>query len=190
MKMNNSEFKNWRKNHSSGMYDLTFAHTDDIFIFTRFTLHTPFKLESKQVLYAENTQEAIFYLRHIFLNDILIDAIDDVELDFKAPFNERQKDVILLLNYLFKLGKLTPENTEIKKLKALCDSFNCDLTNRKNLEYEIQILNGADELRKFLIKKYSSCENFNKKQLSNFCSKDFFVGQKLKEFLDELFNSN
>ena len=185
--MNSSEFKNWRKYISSGMDDITYSHPDDIFIFTRFTVKKPLRTESKQVLYAEDIKDTIWYLHYIFLNDILTDAIDDVELDFKSPFDERQKDVILLLNYWFKSSKLSPANTDIQKLKEFCTLFNCDFKTKEDVEYEIEILNGAEELRKFLIKKYSICENFDKKALSNICGKDLFVGKKLKDFLDDFF---
>ena len=182
--MSSSEFINWRKKLPSEMCDLTYAHPNDIFIFTRFTVKKPLKTESKQVLYAEDIKDVIGYLHYIFLYDILTDAIDDVELDFKYPFDERQKYVILLLNYWFKSGKLSPANTDIQKLKEFCTVFNCDFKTKENVEYEIEILNGADELRKFLIKKYSMYENFDKKVLSNICGKELFVGKKLKDFLD------
>ena len=120
--MNNSEFKNWRSTHSTGMHDLTFAHPDDIFIFTRFKMKKPFEVETKQVLYAENLKMVIGYLRYIFIFDILNDTVDDLQFDLKSPFNERQKDAILLLKYWSYLGKINTENCKIDKLNEFCKS--------------------------------------------------------------------
>ncbi len=186
--MNSSEFKKWRKSQSTGMNDLTFAHPEDIFIFTRFTMHKPIESDNKEILYAESVEEAIGYIRHNFLYDILNDAIDDLEFDFKFPFDKRQEDVISLLNYWYKLGKISSKNTSIKELKEFCKKFNCDYGVRDVLGYEIQVLSGADELRLFLTKKISLNENFDKKRLSGICSKELFCGNLLKDFIDKLFN--
>lgn len=40
----------------------------------------------------------------------------------------------------------------------------------KEIEYEIQILNGADELKGFLIENYSRLEFFDKERLCDICS--------------------
>lgn len=185
--MNSSEFKEWRKSHSTGMMDLTFAHPDDIFIFTRFTSHQHSNFEGEQILYAEDVEEAIWYIRNIFLYDVLKDALDDLEFDFKSPFDETQKDTISLMNYWFKLGKISNVNMSCLELEEFCDDFNLYFNGRKDLEYEIKILNGANELRRFLTERYSMCEEFDKKLLDNVCSKKLFAGKRLKEFVEKLF---
>lgn len=185
--MNYLEFKNWKNSHITEMQDLTYARPDDIFIFTRFTIHRPFELESKQVLYAESVEEWIGYIRHIFLYDILNDIADDLEFDFKTPYGERQKDAISILSYWYKLGKFSTESNKYQNLNKFCKDFNTEFNFKENAEYEIQILNGADELREFLISKYSKCKNFDRKRLSNICSKELFAGRLLKDFLDMLF---
>ena len=179
------DFTNWKNYHVIEMQDLTFAMPNDIFIFTRFTVNNPFKFGSKQVLYAENIEEVIGYLRHIFIYDILNDAIDDLEFDFKFPFSERQSDVIEILNFWHKLGKIQKDN--YKELEEFCKNFNATFNVRNDVEYEIQILNGADKLRKFLTEKYSQCENFDKRRICDICSKQLFSGQALKEFIDKLY---
>ncbi len=183
--MSYSEFQNWRNAHSTGMYDLNYAHPDDFFIFTRFIVHKPNEFGSEQVLYAENIEEVIGYIRHIFLFDILNDAIDDLEFDLKLPFDERQEDVIEILNFWHKLGEIPKDN--YKELEEFCKNFNATFNVRNDIEYEIQVLNGADKLRNFLIEKYSQCENFDERKLCDICSKDLFSGQALKEFIDKLY---
>ncbi len=123
------------------------------------------------------------YIRHIFLYDILNDTTDDLELDFKKPFDVRQNDAIKLLNFWFKSGKIKG-----KELNKFCEEFNSVFSNRENVKYEIQILNGANKLRNFLIKKYSEYENFDKQKLCDICSKDLFAGRFLKDFLDMFFS--
>lgn len=85
--MDYSKFQSWKNSHATEMQDLTFAKPFDFFIFIRFKENS--KYDGKQVLYAENIEEAIGYIRHIFLYDIINDATFDLELDFKRPFNNR-----------------------------------------------------------------------------------------------------
>ncbi len=184
--MDYSKFKNWKNSHATEMQDLTFAKPDDIFIFTRFTAHQPSDFEGKQILFAGSIEEAIGYIRHIFLYDILNDTSDDLETDFKAILSEHQTDAISILNYWFKLGKISAVNN-CQEFSKFCKDFNSDFSHREDKEYEIQILNGATELRRFLIRRYSECENFDKERLCNICSKELFVGKLLKDFLDILF---
>lgn len=186
--MNYLLFTNWKNSHSKEMQDLTFARPRDIFIFTRFTLHSQFECENKQILFAESVEEALGYIRHIFLYDIMNDNVDDLEFDYKSPFDEKQKVAILLFNYWFQLGKISSTNINIQELKKFCKTFNRVFNSRQDYEYEIHILNGADELRKFLIMKYSEYENFDKEKLSNICSNDLFVGKLIKNFLNTLFH--
>ncbi len=187
--MDYSKFENWKNSHSTEMQNLTFARPDDLFVYTRVTGHNPFAFEGKQVLYAESLQEVAGYIRHIFLYDILNDATDDLETDFKAPFDDRQEDAVLLLNYWFKLGKILSVNIFDEKLGEFINDFNLKFNHRDDIEYEIQIFNGADELRDFLIERYSKHKNFDKKRLCNICSKELFSGESLKDFLDMFFNN-
>lgn len=182
--MNYSEFKNWRKSISSDMQDLTYAHPDDFFIFTRFAIHKPVKLVSEQILYTDSIEEVFEYLRHIFIYDILTDTVDDLEFDFNNTFSESQKNSIKLLNYWFKFGKES-KKINYKEINQLINDFNNDF-NREELEYRIEILNGVDELREFLLKRYSNNNKLDKEKLENICSSDFFVGKKVKELLDDL----
>lgn len=187
--MNSLEFKEWRKSQSTDIYDLTFAHPDDVFIFTRFTMHKPIECDNKEILYTETIDEAIGYIRHNFLYDILNDATDDLEMDFKSFFDERQKDAISLLYFWFKADKVKTDNNQLKELRKFCEEFNLEFSSRQETEYEIQILNGADMLRNFLIERFSYCENFDKKQLCSICTKELFVGKPLNDFINLLFNS-
>lgn len=90
--------------------------------------------------------------------------------------------MILLLYFWFKLGEITKEEFD-----DFCNKFNSEFMKREDIEYEIQILNGADELRDFLIERYSKCENFDKDKLCSICSNELFAGKPLKDFLDILF---
>ena len=186
-KINYLEFKNWKSSHATDMSNLTFAHPEDIFIFTRFTDNNPIGIEAKQILFAEDIEETIGYLRHIFLYDILNDALNDLNFDFKSPFDEKQNDAIAILKYWYKLGTIASQKADLKQLREFINQFNSDFSRNKNPEYEIHILDGADELRKFLISNFSNYENFDKKRLCNICSKEFFVGKKLKNYTAALF---
>jgi len=166
-------FKTWKSTHAREMQNLTCARPDDIFIFTRFVAHHPFEFESNQIAYAQNTEEAIGYTRHIFLYDILNDTSDDLEFDLKSPFAQRQKDAVLLFKHWYQLGKLSTTTTKINDLRKFCHDFNSDFNASREHEYEIQILNGADQLRIFLISKYSKYENFNKKHFLIFAARLF-----------------
>ena len=181
--MNYSEFKNWKSTHSTEMQDLTFAKPYDIFIFTRFTGHNPSDFEGRQVVYAENIDEAIGYIRHVFLYDILNDTADDLEFELKSPFDERQEDLVTLFNFWYKAGKIGKGIT----LKDFLRDFNCCFNSREATEYELRIIKGANELRNFLVKRYSENESFDKKRLCDVCSNDLFSGKLLKDFLDKFF---
>ena len=183
--MDYTKFDSWKSTHATEMQDLTYARPHDIFIFTRFTKHKPLVFEGKQVLFAETLPEVIGYIRHIFIYDILNDLTDDFEFDFKKHCDGCQTDAVPLLNYWFKSGKITSSKS-VLDAKKFCKAFNNEFANREDTEYEIQILNGADELRRFLNKRFSNCENFDKNKLSNICSKDLFAGKPLKDFLDFL----
>ncbi len=178
------KFENWKNSHVIEMQDLTFAKPFDIFIFTRFTccFHS-----GTQVLVAQSIEETVGYIRHIFLYDILNDATDDLETDLKSFNCNRQEDAIKLFNYWFKLGKIKTDNVSYEEFTDFCNDFNSEFSHRGGMEYEIEIFNGADELKNFLIKRYSKCESFDKKLLNDICSEELFAGKPLKDFLDMLF---
>ena len=90
-----------------------------------------------------------------------------------------------MLNYWFQLGKIANFKTREKWFKKFCENFNAEFGNRSDTEYEIKVLKGANKLRRFLLEKYSDCENFNKEKLCDICSEDLFAGKLLKDFLNE-----
>ena len=151
------DFKSWKSKHSAQMKELQLARADSIFIFTRFTVNSPFVLDSKQFHFAESAEEAAGYIRHIFLCDILSDAIDDLQFELVNIENERQSDVLRLFDLWFKLGKIKPS---IKKLREFCSAFNDEFSLNREVEYEIRVLCGVDELRKFLLERYSESDLF------------------------------
>ncbi len=181
------DFKNWKNTHITEMEDLTFSKPTDFFIYVRFTEKSQFNFKSERVLFAETPEEAVGYIRHIFIYDILNDVVDDLELDFKQSSEETQNDAILLFNYWYKLGKIPTENFDFINFKKFCEDFNSNFSFGRNSEYEIMILNDADSLRDFLIKKYSKVKNFDRKRIADICSTELFAGKPLKDFLTELF---
>ena len=185
--MDYSKFKNWKNSHSTQMQDLTFAKPDDIFIYTSFKMTTPFEVEEKQVLFAESLEETAGYFRHIFLYDLLVDATDDLELDEAFRTEERQKDAIFLLNLWFRTGKALHKADAKKAFLDLIKEFNQQFNNKNELQYEFQVLNGANSLKRFLKSKFKDNENFDEKQLNNICSNQLFTGRLLKDFIDKLF---
>ena len=76
----------------------------------------------------------------------------------------------------------------MKDLSNFCEQFNSVFACREGIEYEISLLNGADELQKFLNQKYLDCEFFDKKKFAEICSKKFFSGKLVKDFLDNALN--
>lgn len=186
--MDYSKFKNWKNSHSTQMQDLTFAKPDDIFIYTSFKMTTPFEVEEKQVLFAESLEEAAGYFRHIFLYDLLVDATDDLELDEALRTEERQQDALFLLNLWFRTGKALHKSDIKKALSFLIKEFNQRFNTRNEVQYEFQILNGANSLKRFLKSKFKDNEAFDEKKLENICSNQLFVGKLLKDFLDMLFD--
>ena len=71
----------------------------------------------------------------------------------------------------------------MKDLSDFCYQFNSVFACREGFEYEISVQNGADELQKFINQKYSDCGNFDKKKISEICSKKSFSGKLIKDFL-------
>lgn len=185
--MDYNNFKSWKSNHSSFMQDLTFAKPNDVFIYTSFKMTTPIEVEEKQVLFAESLEEAAGYLRHIFLYDLLVDATDDLELDEALRTEERQIDVLFLLNLWFRTGKALHKPNAKKAILDLIKEFNQQFNNKNELQYEFQVLNGANSLKRFLKSKFKDNENFDEKQLNNICSNQLFTGRLLKDFIDRLF---
>ena len=184
--MDLSEFKKWRSSRPTEMRELAFACPDDIFIFARMNIKNISEGESKYVIYAEDIKEAKWFICHIFLYDILNDAADDLEFDFKTPFNERQKDAIMLLKFWFQMSKKA--DMSFKDLTDFCKQFNSYFNNREDIQYEIEVLNGAQELHKFLKAKFSDNDIYNEEKLINICSSDSFSGKLLKDYLDIIFN--
>lgn len=182
-----NNFKNWKTPHSTLMQDLTFSTPDDVFIYTSFKMTSPFDIEENQVLFAESFEEAAGYFRHIFLYDLLVDATDDLELDPKLLNKEHQEDAIKILSFWFKVGKALNNKNSKKEVLKLCDEFNCHFSISKDMQYEFHILNGANELKRFLKSKYKNNANFDNKRLENICSEDLFAGKLLNDFLNELF---
>lgn len=171
------------------MQDLTFAKPDDIFIYTSFKMSRPFEVEEHQVLFAENIEEAVGYFRHIFLYDLLVDATDDLELDEALRTEERQKDALFLLNLWFKTGKALHKSDVKKSVAPLIKEFNQRFNNQSELQYEFQILKGANSLKRFLKSKFKTCENFDERCLDNICSNQLFVGKELNDFVSKLFKN-
>lgn len=182
-----NNFKNWKSSHSALMHDLTFSKPDDIFIYTNFKMITPFDIDEHQVLFAESFEEAAGYFRHIFLYDLLVDATNDLELDEALRTEERQKDALFLLNLWFRTGKALHKSDVKKELSGIIKEFNQRFNNQNELQYEFQILNGANGLKRFLKSKFKDNEKFNEKSLDNICSNQLFVGKQLNDFIEELF---
>ena len=182
-----NNFKNWKSSHSTLMQDLTFSTPDDIFIYTNFKMITPFDFDEHRVLFAESFEEAAGYFRNIFLYDLLVDATDDLELDGALRTEERQKDALFLLNLWFRTGKALHESDVKKELLNLIKEFNKQFNNQNDLQYEFQVLDGANGLKRFLKSKFKDNENFDERRLDNICSEDLFVGKLLNDFLKELF---
>lgn len=182
-----NNFKSWNSKHSRLVQDLNFAKPDDIFIYTSFKMAVPFEAEERQLLFAENFEDAAGYFRHIFLYDLLVDATDDLELDETLKTEERQKDALILLNLWFKTGNAIHKSDAKKTLSNLIKEFNQQFNNRNELQYEFQILNGANDLKRFLITKFKNNENFDKKRLDSICSNQLFFGKLLNEFIKEIF---
>ncbi len=167
--------------------NISFSKPMDYFIYTRFSEKGSCLINSEQIRYSENISEAILYIRHIFLYDILNDLTDDIQYDFKKPFSQKQSDVISIMNFWFKFGKELQASE--KQVLHLCEDFNNQFADKEYFQYEIHIIKGAEKLRKFLIMKYGSREVFDKYRLESICSKELFVGELLEEFTDKLFNT-
>ena len=113
---------------------------------------------------------------------------DDLALDPKLLNNENQKDVLTIMLFWFKLGKVFKSENFEKLFREFCKDFNETFNHRNGLEYEFQILNGADELREFLISSFKNYPNFDQQKLENLCSSDLFAGRPLYDFLNNFFN--
>ena len=116
----------------------------------------------------------------------MVDATDDLELDEALRTEERQKDSLLLLNLWFRTGKALHKSDIKKAVSALIKEFNQRFNNQKELQYEFQILNGANGLKRFLKSKFKDDENFDEKRLENICSNQLFVGRLLMDFIEDL----
>lgn len=183
-----NNYKSWKSSRSTLMQDLTFSTPNDVFIYTNFKMTTPFNMEENRVLFAESLEEAAGYFRHIFLYDLLVDATDDLELDEALRTKERQQDALFLLNLWFRTGKALHKSDVKKAFLDLINDFNQHFNNENDLQYEFQVLNGANSLKRFLKSKFKDDEKFDEKRLEDICSNQFFVGKLLNDFLAALFN--
>lgn len=101
---------------------------------------------------------------------------------------EHQEDALFLLNLWFRTGKALHMVDAKETVLNLLEEFNQRFNNGKELQYEFQILNGANELKRFLKSKLKNNKNFNEKRLDNICSDQLFVGELLNDFIVDLFN--
>jgi len=60
-----AEYKEWKSEHIRKMSDLTFASPKNVFIYKRFTVKD-LGLDNREILFADDENEAIGYIRHIF----------------------------------------------------------------------------------------------------------------------------
>ena len=70
------------------------------------------------------------YIHYILLYDILNDLLDDMEYDFKTLFSKKQSDIIAVMNFWFRFGKIHTESE--KQILQLCKEFNIPIPK----EYE------------------------------------------------------
>ncbi len=167
--------------------EISNATSTDYFIYSHFLENGSCPINSRQIRYAENISEAASYIHHIILYDILNDLLDDIKYDFKMPFSKKQTDAIAVMSFWFKFGKAYDKSE--KEILQLCNDFNNQFAYNKNLKYEIDILNGADELKNFFNVKYEKSKEFDKYKLEAICSKDSFNAKELKSFIDKLLNT-
>lgn len=168
--------------------ELLFSKPTDIFIYTRFTDKASSYMTGESLHFADDLSQAINYICYIFMFDILNDISDDLEYDFKHLTQEKQGDILSIMNYWFKFYKISKQqNTE--NFVKLCNKFNSEYNNRSDIEYQINILNGANSLQKFLIENYSNHINFDRYKLECICSNELFAGKPLQDFVDNLFNT-
>ncbi len=164
--------------------DISNSAPTDYFIYSHFFEKSMCLINSEQIRYAENLSEAALYVRHILLYDILNDLLDDIEYDFKMPFSKKQSDVIAIMNFWFKFGKVSLVSE--KQVLQLCDDFNNQFADNDDLRYEIHILNGAEKLKEFLTIKYGTSAEFDENKLKSVCSEEQFDGEELKDFTEKL----
>ncbi len=177
--MDYSQFNSWRTNHAIDMSDLTYSKPYDIFIYTKVKIDN--EICACQVLYAEDLVETVGYFTHVFIFDLLTDKVDDLEFDFENCSDISQCDAISLMNYRFKLQKIFGKDDFVKSFLDICQQFNKEFDGK----YEFCVLNGADNLRKFLVSRYSN-NDLIKRKLETFCTKELFVGKLLNDFLNNV----
>ncbi len=141
------DFKSWKNSHCIEMRALEFSRADSIFIFTRFAMRSPISVEGRQLVFAESIEEAIGYIRHIFLFDILTDSIDDLQFDYKSAARQRQFDSVKLFYFWYRFARIAPGGNT---LQELCNEFNGAFAESQDLKYEIKVIFGIDELYEFI----------------------------------------
>ena len=90
----------------------------------------------------------------------------------------------MLLKFWFQMSKKT--DMIFKDLTDFCKQFNSYFNNREDIQYEIEALNGAQELQKFLKAKFSDNDNYNEEKLINICSSDSF-SMEIEKHCDHVF---
>ena len=96
--------------------------------------------------------------------------------------------VVFLFHLQDGFKRFEVENFHNEEVLKLCDEFNTHFSDNKTSQYEFHILNGANELKRFLKNKYQNCDNFDEKRLDDICSSNLFVGKLLNDFIKNLFD--
>ena len=132
------QFESWKNNHPTDMSNLTYSKYDDIFIYTKVYLNN--KISSSQVLYAEDLQEVMGYFTHIFIRDLIIDRVDDLEFDSKERTKITQCEVISLMNYRFELQKIFSKENGKKYFFEILKRFNEEFCDKDNKNGENKLI--------------------------------------------------
>ena len=170
--------ESWKGRRTAEMAELEFSRADSVFIFTDIK-----GLEnSAELLFAESLAEAAGYFAFVYLDDLIVDALDAQRLDY-APKREEHLSYLLSFGAL-RLKLINAAKTELnaERLKEITDEF-CSIGR-----HEFRLLVGAKELKFFLAERYGASEVFSLKRLQEICLENNFSGAELKDFFKTLTN--
>lgn len=173
--------ESWAGFRESEMAQLEFASRDSVFIFIEAECEG---VKDTRVLFAESLDFAVGYFIHVYLCDLIGDAIDAQRFDLRNKSTEHFRDT-LSLGVLRKKAINAMKSAEPKeRILKVIGEFNS--LRQFDLQCFFKLCFGVDELSAVITEKYRENAYFNFDRLKRICTANAFNGAELKEYIRKL----